>query len=41
MVCYDKNTGLIVSMLYLDNVSDGAGKRVGKIRPGLVQKYSV
>jgi hypothetical protein len=41
MVCYDKNTGLIVSILYLDNVSDGASKRLGKIRPGLVHKYNM
>jgi hypothetical protein len=38
MVCYDKDTGLIVLMLYLDNVSDGAGTRLGKMRPGLFHR---
>jgi hypothetical protein len=27
MIFYDKDTGLVVSMFYLDNVSDVAGNR--------------
>jgi hypothetical protein len=41
MIFYDKDTGLLVSMLYLDNLSDVACNRLGKIRPGLVQEDSV